>query len=174
MKSRASPASCGSESSADDANAANQIADDPNAPALPSTWTQQLGAVGLSVKKADDLLRQPFGMKTAADFVNLLSDRGGAVLISQMTPEVLAQCHDRYMRLRDASEGRPQPLDWTALALTNPPERSWALYMWIAMRCPTLLVGGGGTGKTLLMLQIGACLSIARRFISSGHGRSRS
>src|SRR5258706_5482911 len=59
-----------------DANAENQIADDPNAPVLPTTWTQQLGSFGLSVKKADDLLRHPFGMKTAADFINLLSDRG--------------------------------------------------------------------------------------------------
>lgn len=56
-------------------------------------------------------------------------------------------------------------LDWLDLATREPPERAWALFMWIALGVPTLLVGAGGAGKTLLMLQLGACLALARHFI---------
>lgn len=56
-------------------------------------------------------------------------------------------------------------LDWRELAKREPPARVWALAWWIAFRVPTLLVGAGGAGKTLLLLQIGACLALAHRFI---------
>jgi len=39
--------------------------------------------------------------------------------------------------------------------------------MWLLMNTPALLVGAGGAGKTILLLQLGACLTLARSFIDA-------
>ncbi len=79
-----------------DSTSAAQIADDPMAPLLPQGWGDPLKSFGVNVKKADDLLRHPAGQKSAADFLNLLADRGASSMVGQVPADVLlyVQAHD--------------------------------------------------------------------------------
>lgn len=60
---------------------------------------------------------------------------------------------------------KPSVLDLSNLAGRTPPERDWAMAWWFAMNTISLVVGAGGIGKTLLMMQIAACLALGRDFI---------
>jgi len=79
-----------------DNNTANVVPDDPTAPLLPDSWTTQLKPFGVTVKKADDLLRHPFNQPTAAAFINLLAVRGGTGFMGPLSADVLIylQAHE--------------------------------------------------------------------------------
>lgn len=61
----------------------------------------------------------------------------------------------------------PQPLDWSALEGTEPPDRQWATTFWFGMGHVTLMVGAGGIGKTLCAQQWGSALAIGAPFIDA-------
>lgn len=67
---------------------------------------------------------------------------------------------------------RRTPMDWAALAGRTPPEREWLTRGWLPY-APTLFVGAGGIGKTLLALEIGVALAIGRRFIDDVRAPAR-
>ena len=47
----------------------------------------------------------------------------------------------------DAAARRRRPLDWTALAKRELPQRDWAIAWWLGMRHVTLLAGPGGIDR---------------------------
>ncbi|MCL4182843.1 MAG: AAA family ATPase [Burkholderiaceae bacterium] len=69
---------------------------------------------------------------------------------------------------RHAPASRPivvrSPMDWAELANREPPPRTWAIHGWLPF-APTLEVGAGGVGKTLISQQVGTALAIGRDFI---------
>jgi len=67
--------------------------------------------------------------------------------------------------LDEETAKRRPPLDWTALAGKQPPERRWAIKGWLGFGHVTLLVGSGGIGKTLIAQQMASCLAIGKPFI---------
>lgn len=69
-----------------------------------------------------------------------------------------------------APAGKPDPLDWPALAGQQPPDRRWAIRGWLGFGHVTLLVGSGGIGKTLLAQQAASCLALGRPFIGEVAG----
>jgi HAE1 family hydrophobic/amphiphilic exporter-1 len=72
-----------------DDTSAEQIVDDPNAPVVPENWGAPLKAFGVNIVKADDFLKHPVGQKSAADFLNLLADRGAADMVGTLSADVL-------------------------------------------------------------------------------------
>jgi hypothetical protein len=58
-----------------------------------------------------------------------------------------------------------QPLDLRDLSTKSPPDRVWAMLWWIAMGHAHLLVGAGGIGKSTILMQLAACLALARHFV---------
>jgi len=72
------------------------IPDDPTAPKLPDIWVTQLKGFGVTVTKADDLLRKPAGQSSAAAFINLLARNGGATFMGPLSAEVLI-----YLQAKD-------------------------------------------------------------------------
>jgi hypothetical protein len=60
---------------------------------------------------------------------------------------------------------RSKRLDWAALVKQTPPPRVWAIYGWLGFGHNTLLVGGGGSGKTLIAQQMCSALHLGRPFI---------
>ncbi len=75
-----------------------EIPDDPTAPKLPDIWVTQLKGFGVSVTKADDLLRKPAGQPSAAAFINLLARNGGAAFMGPLSADVLI-----YLQAKDPS-----------------------------------------------------------------------
>jgi hypothetical protein len=71
---------------------------------------------------------------------------------------------DVYLKPPEVSPP-PQPLDFRELAKREAPARVWALFLWIALHVPTLLVGPAGAGKTLLAMQLAASFALARSFV---------
>lgn len=63
---------------------------------------------------------------------------------------------------------RGTPLNWSDLAARgDPPSRQWAINGWIGFGHVSLLIGGGGIGKTLISQQIASCLATgALHFLS--------
>jgi RecA-family ATPase len=62
------------------------------------------------------------------------------------------------------------PLDWAALNGKTPPERKYAIPLWIAMNTTTLLAGAGGVGKTLLAQILSSAIATGKRYISANDG----
>lgn len=66
-----------------------------------------------------------------------------------------AQAGHRFIR---------NPMNWPNLANRTPGERDWVIRHWLPYAL-TLIVGPGGIGKTLAMIQAGVAISLGRRFI---------
>lgn len=73
--------------------------------------------------------------------------------------------------LRDAIPGI-RAMDWHTLGAHTPPTREWLIDEWLGVRHPTLFVGPGGVGKSLLAQQTGAALSVCAPFFGPAPPRA--
>jgi len=62
--------------------------------------------------------------------------------------------------------GDLEPLDWAALANTEPEPTSWSLDGWLPEGTVTLLSANGGVGKSNLSLQLGVALTQGKPFMN--------
>ncbi len=56
-------------------------------------------------------------------------------------------------------------IDWVDVGRNPPPAREWAIDGWLAVGSMTVLAGRGGVGKTLVMQQASAALSLGKQFL---------
>jgi RecA-family ATPase len=66
----------------------------------------------------------------------------------------------------EPAPGDLEPLDWTALANTEPEPTSWRLDGWLPEGTVTLLSANGGVGKSNLSLQLGVALTQGKPFMN--------
>ncbi|NBV88326.1 MAG: hypothetical protein EBR88_02250 [Betaproteobacteria bacterium] len=66
----------------------------------------------------------------------------------------------------EPAPGDLKPLDWTALANTEPEPTSWRLDGWLPEGTVTLLSANGGVGKSNLSLQLGVALTQGKPFMN--------
>jgi hypothetical protein len=67
-------------------------------------------------------------------------------------------------RLSWRTGSRPT-LDWHALESQPLPEREWIFSRWLPAAHPTLVAGGGGTGKTTVLQALGSCAALRREYL---------
>ena len=73
----------------------------------------------------------------------------------------------------EAKPGDLQPLDWSALANSEPEPTSWRLDGWLPEGTVTLLSANGGVGKSNLSLQLGVALVTGHPFMGVAAASSK-
>jgi hypothetical protein len=82
---------------------------------------------------------------------------------------------DALLAELDGAEHELTPI-WASLAdiETNPPPpRRWVLDQWLPFGAPTILLGKGGTGKSLLLQQLATCIPTGREFFGQAVTRGK-
>ena len=89
-----------------------------------------------------------------------------AEAVIELTDERIAALRERA----SAGISKPKitpPLDWAALSERAPRPREWLIEDWLGTGHPTLFVGPGGVGKSLLAQQVASCLSVGHPILGA-------